>query len=304
MNITETVKVGGSTSIGSGGGSGVGFAQVKPIFEKKCGECHGKTHPLNWTVYDTAKQYLSSINNRIFVVGNMPAAGSLTADEKATIKAWIAAKGPLEAPAGGGGGTGGGGTGGGGDTGGGGEEPDTPVESDDPVVRGEWQVKRKCLSCHGEGASAMKTPVLHGQFPKFIAAELNKFKNDQRKDTMMNSMPAIAKGLSDQDITDIAAYLETLNACSIPVQVDPGQGDIERGKKVFEENACVGCHRAKNTYGAPKLEGQKTEYVLHSLRLFKTKERTSTWMNPLTANFSDETLQDLAAYVNSLRKCD
>lgn len=299
MQVVET-----KTSVGGGvalSGSVVGFDKVKPIFEAKCSMCHnGGVHPKNWTLYETAKTGLTKLNERLFVVANMPLIGSLSADEKKIIQAWISAGGPLASsasqgqvavvvpsvnPE---------------------DKPviDTPIQSNNPIERGEFIVQTKCLSCHGESASGMKTPVLHGQFPKYIIAELNNFKNDLRQDHLMGAMNNIAKSLSETDISDIAAYLEKQNPCSIPIANDPGQGDVALGKMKVDQNACMGCHRVKNTYGAPKLDGQKTEYVLHSLKLFRNNQRTSHYMNPLTVNFKDEDLNDLAAYMNSLRKCE
>jgi cytochrome c553 len=66
-----------------------------------------------------------------------------------------------------------------------------------------------CIGCHGiPGYKATypevyRVPMLGGQSEKYIAAALNAYKKGERSHP---SMVGIAKGLSDQDIADVAAY--------------------------------------------------------------------------------------------------
>ena len=66
-----------------------------------------------------------------------------------------------------------------------------------------------CIGCHGiAGYKATfpeiyKVPMLGGQSEKYIVAALNAYKKGERNHP---SMVGIAKGLSDQDIADVAAY--------------------------------------------------------------------------------------------------
>lgn len=66
-----------------------------------------------------------------------------------------------------------------------------------------------CVGCHGiPGYKASfpevyRVPMLGGQSEKYIASSLNAYKKGERNHP---SMVGIAKGLSDQDIADIAAY--------------------------------------------------------------------------------------------------
>ena len=66
--------------------------------------------------------------------------------------------------------------------------------------------KRGCGACHGglRGNRLPGYPALNNRDANFIASELNKFRNDIRLDPAMNAM---AYGLSDSDIEDIAAYI-------------------------------------------------------------------------------------------------
>lgn len=66
-----------------------------------------------------------------------------------------------------------------------------------------------CIGCHGiPGYKATypevyRVPMLGGQSEKYIVAALNAYKKGERSHP---SMMGIAKGLSDQDIADVAAY--------------------------------------------------------------------------------------------------
>ena len=66
-----------------------------------------------------------------------------------------------------------------------------------------------CIGCHGIPGyketypEVYRVPMLGGQSEKYIVAALNAYKKGERSHP---SMVGIAKGLSDQDIADVAAY--------------------------------------------------------------------------------------------------
>lgn len=71
-----------------------------------------------------------------------------------------------------------------------------------------------CMGCHGmsgEGkampAGQASFPRLAGQVPAYFIKSLYDFRTDTRNDAMMG---AIAKGLSEPEIADLAAYYSTL----------------------------------------------------------------------------------------------
>ncbi|NOT77926.1 MAG: cytochrome c [Bacteriovoracaceae bacterium] len=66
-----------------------------------------------------------------------------------------------------------------------------------------------CISCHGDlgmGSASLKAPKLAGQHDWYIIKQLTEIKSGVRK--ISDSSPY--KGLSDQDIKDLAAYIVTL----------------------------------------------------------------------------------------------
>lgn len=287
MPVTETRITGGTTPISKGI---VGFDQVKPIFEAKCIMCHnGSTHPKNWTNYDTAKADLVKLNERLFVVANMPSVGSLSPSEKSLIKSWLAgggAKVSTSAPT---------------------PEP-IPNPGQDPVPQeptpnetGAQIVQNKCLSCHGSDAAALNTPVIHGLDENYLRTHLENFKTEARKDLIMGgTMNAIAQSLTEEEINKTVVFLKSETNCSISVQADPGTGNVEAG--LAKAQVCMGCHT--DTAGfAPVIDGQKAGYIRESLKNFRSGSRVNAMMNPMTESLSDEDINDLAAYFNSKRNC-
>ena len=83
-----------------------------------------------------------------------------------------------------------------------------PDASAQDAKAGEKKVAM-CIGCHGiPGYQASfpevyKVPMIAGQGAKYIATALGEYKRGERKHPTMRS---IAAGLSDKDITELAAY--------------------------------------------------------------------------------------------------
>lgn len=71
-----------------------------------------------------------------------------------------------------------------------------------------------CIGCHGVTSYSnvyptYSVPRLGGQYPDYIVAALQAYKNGDRKHTTMHAQAA---DLSDQDMQDIASYFATFSA--------------------------------------------------------------------------------------------
>jgi len=68
---------------------------------------------------------------------------------------------------------------------------------------------RGCIGCHGAGGvSVVATyPSLKGRSAEFIRQNLTAFRSGARKSPVMNAMAA---GLNDRDIDNLADYLDSL----------------------------------------------------------------------------------------------
>jgi cytochrome c553 len=85
------------------------------------------------------------------------------------------------------------------------------------VVAGKDKAK-VCASCHGVGntgklengsATADNIPTIAGQHADYLAKALQDYRAGKRTDPIMTGQ---AKGLSDQDIADLAAYFGSLDS--------------------------------------------------------------------------------------------
>jgi cytochrome c553 len=74
------------------------------------------------------------------------------------------------------------------------------------IAAGETKAQA-CVGCHGaQGKSLVPTfPKLAGQYAVYVEDQLRAFKNGERKNPMMTPFAA---GLSDADMSELAAYFE------------------------------------------------------------------------------------------------
>ena len=102
-----------------------------------------------------------------------------------------------------------------------------------------------CAACHGAdglGDQAQAAPRLAGQGEQYLARQLESFKAGQRgyaeQDQAGQRMRAIATSLSEQQITDLAAYYADLQLAS---QTLVANGTNPTGAALYQD-ACAACH--------------------------------------------------------------
>ena len=87
-----------------------------------------------------------------------------------------------------------------------------------------------------------------------------------------------------------------LAVSSVMVAAQP-IGNVEAGRE--KSQACIACHGAtgaSDNVAWPMLAGQHADYLLHSLRAYKSGDRQNAIMNGQAAALSDEDMRDLAAF--------
>ena len=96
-------------------------------------------------------------------------------------------------------------------------------------------------------------------------------------------------------------YVFVLLGSSVLFQAAIQAGDLEVGKK--KSASCAACHGAvgisPNT-SWPNLAGQQTAYLVKQMKEFRDGKRSDPWMSPMAKPLSDEDIEDLAAFFNSL----
>ena len=139
-----------------------------------------------------------------------------------------------------------------------------------------------CVACHGAAGNSTITqnPKLAGQHDAYIQKQLHNFKGPDRNNAIMTG---IAKALGEDDVRNIAAYLE---------QQKPAPGSarnkntVDLGKKIYRAGiaekqvpACAGCH-GPNGSGIPaqyaRLAGQHQDYTIAQLTNFRTGTRANS----------------------------
>ncbi|PKM12057.1 MAG: cytochrome c4 [Gammaproteobacteria bacterium HGW-Gammaproteobacteria-3] len=162
-------------------------------------------------------------------------------------------------------------------------------------IKAGEQKAQACTACHGpQGNSGNgQFPSLAGQQALYLEAQIKAFKEGARKNPMMG---AIAAGLNDEDIDNLAAYY----ASQKPKSAGGDQKLAQQGAAKF--NMCMGCHgsSAEGRGVFPRLAGQQPDYIVKQLKDFKAGTRKGGPMSAMAANLSDDDIKALAAYLGSL----
>lgn len=160
-----------------------------------------------------------------------------------------------------------------------------------------------CLACHGaEGTSDNQTvPALGAQRDPYTLIQLFMYREGLRVAEPMNEY---AKVLSDDDLRLASGYMAALPPPkSVGDPVDPAR--LERGHTLAETYHCLICHRAdlSGQESVPRLAGQREEYLLKTLRDYKTGARRGyeATMAEALQPVDDAGLVELAYYISHAR---
>jgi cytochrome c553 len=165
-----------------------------------------------------------------------------------------------------------------------------------------------CVGCHGAAGNSTITqnPKLGAQHAEYVAKQLGDFKSGARNNPIMSG---IAKGMSDEDMKNVAAYLDKQES-------KPGAAKnketVEAGKKIYRAGiaeksvpACAGCHGASGA-GIPaqfaRLAGQHQDYTTAQLTAFRQGARkNSVQMTTIAKRMSDDEIQAVSDYIAGLK---
>ncbi len=185
-----------------------------------------------------------------------------------------------------------------------------------------------CQKCHGSdgmglGAVDIPTPRTASQIYTYLLKQLTDFATDRRTDDVMHQMNRIAKGLTEQQRKDVAAFLHAMKwpykGSDLARLKQDGKkiGDPERGRKIVNFGirergipACKVCH-GYDGHGAgrlyPVLSGQNYLYLTHELRSFRHAAKGEQGygrhndfagqMRNVAAKLSDQDILDAAAFL-------
>lgn len=176
-------------------------------------------------------------------------------------------------------------------------------------------VFESCAACHGDdgqGKREVGAPNIAGLPSWYIQNQLRKFQIGHRayvpEDTLGQRMAAATALLTRAgDMAVVADYVERLPVTTPPVTV---HGDPRSGRVAYQ--ACISCHErdgsGRRDKNAPPLPGLADWYFVSALRDFRrgwrgtnANDQSGTTMRPVTIPLSDADMDDLAAYVATLR---
>jgi len=158
------------------------------------------------------------------------------------------------------------------------------------------EVSYTCLGCHGiedyKNAYPMySVPELRGQNAEYLAIALHGYKDGDRSHITMHAQ---TESLSEQDMTDVAAYL----AGKPLVSSGKAPGAVPQAAQL-----CVSCHGQDGVAIAPiypSLAGQHEDYLVRALNEYKHGGRKNPVMKGFAANLKDEDIVQIAAYFSRL----
>src|SRR5580698_2330853 len=155
-----------------------------------------------------------------------------------------------------------------------------------------------CYGCHGianyrNAYPDYNVPKLRHQKAEYLIVALHEYREGTRPHATMHAQAA---SLSDQDIEDIAAYLQGAEA------VKPGAPGASPAPK--QVAACIACHgegglgvEAALTPKPPVLAGQHVDYLEQALTAYRNGRRKNAVMDSMAQLLtSDEDVKIAAAY--------
>ena len=184
------------------------------------------------------------------------------------------------------------------------------AQAADPSA-GEEIAQNQCVSCHGQNGVEPLQPNyarLAGLGADYLFKQLRDIKSGDRN---VAAMMGIVANLDKQDMRNLAAYFneqEMPRGEADSEKVDAGKSLYRGGDLSRDVAACIACHGPKGLgnepAGYPRLSGQSAEYVVKSLKDYRSGDRVydeqSQIMGDIASKLTDNEMQAVAEYVEGL----
>ncbi len=180
---------------------------------------------------------------------------------------------------------------------------------------------QQCATCHGDkgqGNSALKSPVLAGQYAWYLNRQLLNFSKGIRgvhkDDAQGQQMAAMAKTINvEKEGPTLSEYIasmpppknENKAAKNLSVQI---KGNFKNGSRYYQ-GKCGACHggqaQGNKAFNAPKLAGQDSDYLLRQMQNFTkgirgtdTDDKFGRQMAMMAKMTSGKELNDILFYIS------
>ena len=129
-----------------------------------------------------------------------------------------------------------------------------------------------CAACHGaKGVSDANAPNLAGQHAEVVMKQLIDYRRGDRSSAVMQ---ALASGLSETNMWDLAAYYADLPKPHAVPHVAAAPALVRVGDPMRNIAPCAACHAGQgHKLGAAWLEGMPKEYLALQLKDFASGAR-------------------------------
>lgn len=154
---------------------------------------------------------------------------------------------------------------------------------------------KTCATCHGDKGMATVSlwPNLAGQKGKYLAMQLEAFKDGSRVDAVMSAQ---AKRLSSKDINALADfYSKQVDDRPKPETVNLAGANVRA--------RCVSCHgRLGRTVNRswPNLAGQQKDYLAKQLKDYQSGQRKHPIMEVIAKELNEQQINDVAEYFSQV----
>jgi cytochrome c553 len=177
------------------------------------------------------------------------------------------------------------------------------------AAKGAEMATAVCAACHGPDGNSVITanPKLAGQFPEYLAKQLNEFKSGKRANAVMGPMSATLA--TPEDVLNVAAYFasQTPKGGTAKSNGKGSDGELIYKGGILAKGvpACASCH-SPNGAGIPvqfpHLAGQHAEYNLNQLKAFRSGERANApMMRVIASKLSDPEMEAVVDYIQGLK---
>jgi len=167
-----------------------------------------------------------------------------------------------------------------------------------------------CAQCHafnGSSDGSGAFPRIAGQSAYYLAKQLRAFASGVRTNAIMTP---IAKALSPEETTDVAAYYATVIGPFLPLR-SPDPMLVKRGEQLAnigdaakDLQSCNNCHGpggAGELPAIPYLAGQYAHYIEFELQMYRRGLRRGQPMAEIAKKLGDRDSAAVAAYFQQVR---
>ncbi len=153
------------------------------------------------------------------------------------------------------------------------------------------KVAGMCRTCHGlDGFARIPiAPHIGGEPASYLAEQLVAFRDGTREHEMMS---VVARGLSDTQIADVAAWYASHTATAEVTGDEAGAPEV-----------CIACHGVNGISeleDAPNLAGETNIYIDTQLKAFRSGKRDHEIMSAVAADMTDGEIRAAADWYGAI----